>query len=251
MKSRSLTSGMVWTVALVCVVLPFVIRTHFEAELRQNREALRAQAERLQALRGGKAGLGAASNPADALSREELSELLRLRAQIGLLREQTNLMEKLGQENTRRKSRSEEQTGTPKSESQLAEELSADTVACMVTILQELPSAFERFAAEHDGKAASDFVELRNYLRRDGHRLTGVYTFEFVREEGPKPGDTLILREISPRSKDGKNVRVYGFVDGKAIEMSFPDEEQDGRDQIRWERAQLGLPPPVFQESRQ
>src|SRR5882672_6845504 len=104
---------------------------------------------------------------------------------------------------------------------------------------------------QHDGKAASDFVELRNYLTRDGHRLTGVYTFEFVREQGPRPGDALILREISPRSKDGKNVRVYGFADGRAVEMSFHDEEQyDGRDQIRWERAQLGLPPPVFQESR-
>src|SRR4051794_39999684 len=50
MKSRSLTSGMVWTLALACLVMPFVIRTHFEAELLQNREALRAQAERLQAL---------------------------------------------------------------------------------------------------------------------------------------------------------------------------------------------------------
>src|SRR5206468_3418904 len=104
------------------------------------------------------------SNP--ALSREELSELLRLRAQMGLLREQTNLIDKLGQENARHKSKPEEQAGTSKSESQLAEELSADTIACMVTILQELPSAFERFAAEHDGKAASDFVELRNYLSR-------------------------------------------------------------------------------------
>jgi hypothetical protein len=250
MKSGLLTSGTVWTLALVCLVVPFVIRMHFEAELRQNREALRAQAERLQALQSGKTATAAASNPADALSSEELSELLRLRAQIGLLREQTNLMEKLGQENARRKSKSEEQTGTPKSESQLAEELSIDTVACMVTILQELPSAFERFAADHDGKAAASVFELRDYLSRDGHRLTGVYTFEFVREGGPKPGDALILREISPRSKDGKNVRVYGFADGSAMEMSFPDEEQDGRSQIRWERAQLGLPSPVFQESR-
>src|SRR5438046_462328 len=103
MKSRSLASGIVWILALACLVVPFVIRTHFKAELRQNREALRAQAERLQALRSGKAGRAAASNRADALSREEFSELLRLRAQIGLLREQTNLMGKLGQENARRK----------------------------------------------------------------------------------------------------------------------------------------------------
>jgi len=251
MKSRLLISGMAWVLALACVAAPLIIRTHFEAELRQDRETLRAQTERLQALRSRKARTPSVSNSANALSSEELSELLRLRAQVGLLREQTNVMERLRLENARRKSKSEEQTGTPKSAARLAEELSADTVACMANILEELPSACERFATEHDGKAASDFVELRNYLTRDGHRLTGVYTFEFVREQGPRPGDALILREISPRSKDGKNVRVYGFADGRAVEMSFHDEEQyDGRDQIRWERAQLGLPPPVFQEPR-
>jgi hypothetical protein len=251
MKSRLLTSGMVWTLALACLVMPFAIRTYFEAKLRQNKESLRAQVERLQSLRNGRVGSAVGSKSADALSREEVSELLRLRAQIGLLRKQTNLAEKFGEENEQRKSRSEDQTGTLKSESQLAEELSADTVGCMMTILEALPSALDRFAAEHDGKVASDFVELRNYLSRNGHRLTGSYTFEFVREEGPKLGDALILREISPRSKDGKKVRVYGFADGKAIEMSFSDEEQGGPDQIRWEHAQLGLPPSAFQESHQ
>jgi len=158
-------------------------------------------------------------------------------------------MEKLRQENARRESSSEEQTGTPKSESKLGEELSADTVACAKAVLGELPSACERFVADHDGKGPTDFDELRNYLTRDGRRLTGTYTFEFVRDGGPKPGDALILRERSPRSKDGKNVRVYGFADGKAIEMSFGDEEQQGQGQIIWERAQLGLPPPVFEEA--
>jgi hypothetical protein len=251
MKSRLLISGMAWTVALACVVVPLVVRARFEAELRQNRETLHAQAERVKALKSGKAGTPSIPDSVDALSGEELSELLRLRGQIGFLREQTNLMQQLRQENARHKSREEEQTPTPKSESQLAEELSADTVACMATILKELPSACDRFAADHDGKAASNFFDLRDYLTRDGHRLTGVYTFEFVRGDGPKPGDTLILRETSPRQKDGKiNVRVYGFADGKAIEMSFADEVLDGRNQIRWEREQLGLPPPVFEESR-
>jgi hypothetical protein len=179
-----------------------------------------------------------------ALSSEELSELLRLRAEIGLLREQTNLIEQLKQENAQRNS--EQQIQAAKSQSQLAEELSADTVACMEAVLKELPSACARFATDHEGKAPSAFHELRIYFTRDGHPLTGIFSFEFVREAGPKPGDTLILREVSSHFRDGKAVRVYGFADGTAKEMIFSDQEQEGREQIRWERAQLGLPERTF-----
>jgi hypothetical protein len=248
MKSRLLISVMAWALALACIALPLVVRTRFEAELRHNRETLAAQAERLQFLHSKTGASNTRFNPGEALTTEELSELLRLRAQIALLREQTNLIGKLRQENAQLKARSEQQLQAPKSESQFAEELSADTISCMETILRELPSACARFAADNEGKPPSDFDDLKNYLTRDGHRLTGVYTFEFVREGGPKPGDALILKEARPRSKEANNLHVYGFADGRAIEMSFPDDE--GHDQIRWERAQLGLPPPVFQESR-
>jgi hypothetical protein len=248
MKSRFLISGLAWLLALACVAAPFLIRSHFAAELRRNRESLRAQVGRLRALSSQTTDSVRVSS--DALSREELSELLRLRSHIGLLREQTNLMEKLRQENARRSSRMEKEARAPKTEPQIAEELSADTLACMKTMLEEFPSACERFAVDHEGKTPSDFGELRDYLIRDGRHLTGVYTFEFVRDGGPRPGDSLILRESSPRSKEGNNFRVYGLADGRAIEKSFPEEELAGRGQIRWEREQLGLPPPVFHESQ-
>ena len=80
--------------------------------------------------------------------------------------------------------------------------------------------------------------------------MTGLYTFEFVREEGPLPGDTLLLREISPRERQGKTVRIYGFSDGRAVEMTFPDQGgEEGANQIAWEREQLHLPPPSFSRS--
>lgn len=249
MISRPLIFGTAWILALAGIALPLVLRARFEAELRHNRETLCAQAERLRNLQRKTSAASTSSNSADALSTEELSELLRLRGQIGLLHEQTNLAEKLRQENARLKAGSKEQLQTPKSESQFADELSADTITCMENILRELPSACARFAADNEGKAPTDFYDLKNYLTQDGHRLTGVYTFEFVRGEGPKPGDALILREISPRSKKTNMLRVYGFADGRAVDMSFPDDDGPGKEQIRWERAQLGLPPPTFEES--
>lgn len=249
MKSRQLISGMAWTLALTCIALPLVVRTRFEAELRHNRKTLCAQAGRLRVLQSKAETTSTNSNSADALSAEELSELLRLRAQISLLREQTNLVEKFRRENARGNAGSQQEPQTPESQSQFAEELSADTIKSMESILRELPSACQRFAADHKGKAPSDFHELKNYLTRDGHRLTGVYTFEFVRGEGPKPGDALIVREASPRSKETNSLRVYGFADGRAVEMSFPISDEEGESQIRWERAQLGLTPPVFEKS--
>lgn len=251
MKSRRLIYGLAWTLALGCIVLPLVVRRHFEAELRQNRKVLFAQAERLKNLQSTKTVPSTISNVADALSVEERSELLRLRGQIGLLREQNELVEKLRQENARLEARPEEKPQTPESESRSAEELSADTITCMEAILKELPSACARFAVDNEGKAPSDFYELKNYLTRDGHRLTGIYTFEFVRGGGPKPGDALILREANPRSKETNMLRVYGFADGRAVEISFPEDGwQGGKEEIKWERAQLGLPPPTFEESR-
>jgi hypothetical protein len=248
MKFPLLISGMAWAVALACIALPLVVRTHFEVEVRHNRESLRAQEEQLRVLHSKTKVPSTDSNSANALASEELSELLRLRGQIALLREQTNLVEKLRQENAQLKARPESQPQEPKSETQFAQELSADTISCMETILKELPSACARFAAYNEGKAPSDFSYLRDYLIRDGHRLTGVYTFDFVRGP-PKPGDALILREQTPRRKEDNMLRVYGFADGRAVEMSFPDPEGKGKEQIRWERAQLGLPPPTFKES--
>jgi hypothetical protein len=246
----ALLIGMAWAVALACIALPLVVRTHFQAELQHNRETLRAQAEQLQVFQSKTKVPGTDTNSVDALATEELSELLRLRGQIALLREQTNLVEKMRRENAQLKARPESHPQTSKSESQVAEELSADTISCMETILKELPSASARFAAYNERKAPSHFDDLRDYLTRDGHRLTGVYTFEFVRGEGPQPGDALILRETTPRRKEDNMLRVYGFADGRAVEMSFPDPEGKGKEQIRWERAQLGLPPPTFEESR-
>jgi hypothetical protein len=249
MKFPLLISGIAWAVALACIALPLVVRTHFQAEVRHNRESVRAQEEQLQVLQSKTKVPSTDSNAADPLTTDELSELLRLRGQIALLRQQTNLVEKLRQENAQLKARPESRPPTPQSGTQFAEELSADTVSCMEAILKELPSASARFAAYNEGKPPSHFDDLKDYLTRDGHRLTGVYTFEFVRGEGPpKPSDALILRERMPRRKEDNMLRVYGFADGRAVEMSFPDFEGKGKEEIRWERAQLGLSPPTFEE---
>src|SRR6185295_10189287 len=128
----------------------------------------------------------------------ELSELLRLRGEAGILRQQTNLLQGLREDHA--KSQTENVLPNSdegaKSQAELAQELSADTIASMKAIIAEFQPALQRFAKEHEGKAPTDFFELRNYFPlRAGHFMTGLYTFEFVRDRGPRPDDKLLLRE--------------------------------------------------------
>jgi hypothetical protein len=110
----------------------------------------------------------------------------------------------------------------------------------MKGILPAVPEALENFAHDHNGQRRADFSELRKYFPKvNGARMPGLYTFRFVREEAPKPDDTLILKEQSWRSLSGNAVKVYGFSNGQVVEVTFPDDDQAQRNFARWESQHL------------
>ncbi len=251
MIRRTLRHGLFYLLLVTSAATPLLIYARNQRKLQQNDQALRRQAVKLSALQADNARLKSfrATNHHHRLSNDEISELLHLRGEAGILRQQTNLLQTLREKNAQTSVEADAaRNGDSKSEAELAEALSADTIASAKNILAELQSVLRRYAAEHEGQIPQNFNELREYFpKQDGHRMTGLYTFEFVRDGGPKPGDWLLLREISPRYKAEKRLRVYGFSDGTASEQTFADNEQN---EIAWERQQLGLPPPVFQQSQ-
>ena len=160
---------------------------------------------------------------------EQLAELLRLRSEAGTLREQTNALRKLREEIRELQDHSIT-TPSPTSQRAPAEtgaELSAEIIDAMRNVCHWLPQASQLFANDHEAKAPTGFSELRNYFPKpDGRRITGLYTFEFVRDDGPLPGDNLILREGQARQgPDGRWMRVYGFADGRVVEATSDDRE--------------------------
>ncbi len=164
---------------------------------------------------------------APALSGDELQELLRLRGEVSRLRAQTNALPRLLAENLLLQSRPTNAPGpvVPLPAAERDRALAAEIRAAMQNILAGLQTAMEKFAVDHGGKAPTDFAALRKYFPEvEGRRMAGLYTFEFVRDEGPSPADALILRESGThRGPLGNPARFYAYRNGTIVEASPAD----------------------------
>ena len=126
------------------------------------------------------------------------------------------------------------------SPAELKAALCAELVEAMKRILPALPPALQKYALDHSNQAPEDFADLRDsFPLVAGRRMAGLYEFEFARDGGPKPGDALLLR-ASPgsRSWPGPEVHIYGFSDGRVLEVSSEDGHFDD-----WENQHLTSAP--------
>jgi hypothetical protein len=245
MNMSRLGFGIVSVVAVVSAAMPLATQRYGQTKLQKAQEFLEQQAGEMARLTSEKerlSRLAAGANPEQTLSAEQVAELLKLRNEIGRLRSETNEAHKLREENRRLQAAS---TAMPYPQSQLppAEleaELSAQTINAMKSVCLELPLVLQKFANDHSNQATS-LSELRDYFpTTGGHKMPGLYTFDFVRDEGRKPGDALILCEQGSRQKlEGTWARVYGFRDGSAVEVISEDDNFDA-----WEKQHLSSPPP-------
>ncbi len=240
---KSLHFGVCTAILAASIAGPILTWRHAQAALLDQSERLRQQEMEIAALtREHRYPTNTAPVDKAALREEQLRELLKLRAEAAALRRQTNDSAGLEPTNHRTDSETDRPAGSvaPQSEDELTAELSNDILAAMKGMLKELPGALDRFAQEHSGKRAAQFSDLRKYFPKvDGKRIPGLYTFAFVREEGPQPGDLLILKEQSLRSHGDKASKIYGFSNGQVTEITFPEDENTQRSFARWESQYL------------
>lgn len=242
--SRSVQTGILVVAIAVSVAAPWLVHRAARTSLREREARLQQQSARLAQLAAENQRLSnlATSAGAPELSAEQLRELLKLRGQVGALRDTVNTIQRLREENRVLESRSTnaQYPTAQNSPAEVDAQLSAETIEAMSNICRLLPQAMELFARDHNGQPPTDFLQLRDYFPKPGgHRITGLYTFDFVRDNGPLPADTLILREMSARQKpDDQWARVYGFADGRAVEATSDDREFRA-----WEKQHLGPPP--------
>ncbi len=225
--------------------IPFTLWRSAQIHLQTANQACAREAQRLAQLTAENQRLSnllAQVKTAEPLKTGQLTELLGLRNEIARLRGESHEIQMLREENRRLQAGQPDTAGHLPGEqtsAQMEAQLSAQTVEAMRNICRELPAALERFAAGHANQAPS-FSDLRDYFPAvNGRRMPGLYTFNFVRENGPQPGDTLILSEESSRTRaDGKEARVYGFSDGTAVEVVLENFES-------WEKQHLTSAPPA------
>lgn len=248
MKANLIGNWAVIVAICVAVAVPLLVRHNASIDAHARDESLRQQQEAIDALKAAnlKRRVEIAERKTDALTDEQLKELLRLRAEAGALRKRTNEIAQL--QYTSAQTRTGE-SSTAESKAKYAGDLSAELMEAARKLVTALPDAQERYAAEHGGKSATSFFELRDYFPKvDGRRMPGLYSFDFVRDDGPLAGDELILREsLGHKTADSRDAQIYAFSDGRAEEV-IPSGSVPYRVFFdNWERQHLNPAPPKGQ----
>ena len=231
--------GIAGALVAVSAGVPWVLQHQAEAELRARRGALEQQASRLSLLTeesGRLSNLVAQAEASPPLTAEQLRELLRLRNEKRWLAERTNVLARSA-------------AGTPDqaqlSWPELKAALSAEMIEAMKHILPALQPALQKYALIHSNQPPVDFSDLEDYFPLvEGRKMVGLQTFRFARQGGPRPDDALLLLgDTGRRPGDGNDVRVYGFTDGRVVEVTSEDGRFDG-----WEAKHLTSAPAGTEE---
>ncbi|MCX6923111.1 MAG: sigma-70 family RNA polymerase sigma factor [Verrucomicrobia bacterium] len=87
--------GIVGAVVCISLAIPLVIQTQSQAKLRKDNESLRRQLAQLASESERASNQAAQANSSESLAKDRLMELLKLRGEVGTLREQQKELERL------------------------------------------------------------------------------------------------------------------------------------------------------------
>jgi RNA polymerase sigma factor (sigma-70 family) len=174
------------------------------------------------------------------LADDQFRELLRLRGEVGRLREQTNLVGKLREENRRLES----------SIGKISEEQAVEAAkfkaygVCVVNAAKIIGTAFRIYANDNNNQYPTNLAECSNELGHITNFSGGIPldTFEMVKVGSASDASSwsIMLREKTPRqSPDGSWQRVYLMSDASAQVAIPPDGNFEAWEQ-NWEQNHAG-----------
>lgn len=242
-----LKAAIIGTIAVASVATTVVIQQNAQSRLRAENESLRQQVAQLtQAADESAAAAKASAQSSNALSDQQLRELLRLRSEVGALRTQKNELEKLKTEN-RRLAAAQARVGTD-------EESPEDRAKKMQTLMaiakmndsKLLLLGMLMHAQDNPAGALTNLDQVSPYLKTgtpDAPSFTGTNGFDLLYQGSifkiKNPGQVIVVREQQPwQGVDGSWFKAYGFADGHAELHKSPDGNFD-----EWERQHA---PPVI-----
>ena len=267
MTMTKLKSGIVAAIAVAGVATPVVVQHQTQVSLREKSELLRRQNGQLAQWKAETARLSnlvARAEEARTISQDQLSELMKLRGEVGLLRKQTNEMEKLKQENRRLQvgQPGSAQNSQPETGITVDEALKQAGIAKM-TYAKYWMLAFQLYAEKNGGLFPGNFDQAAAFLPDEAkveHNLKpGEFPpsgrkfgltpdrFEIVYSgtlaDIPNPASVIVFREKEAWVESGGWRRAYGFADGHSeIHLS-----QDGNFDP-WERQHMISPATTGQQ---
>jgi RNA polymerase sigma factor (sigma-70 family) len=216
----------------------YLWQQHEASALRSENADLTTQRDSLTKERDDAVAAAAAKNDQPDGLPADKEELLRLRSEVGLLRRQTNEINRLRQQNAELQSSLAETKQTKQEpedpDKQMAiEKMNNAKQICLGVIL---------YANDHQNQLPTDFSQLTNYFKNADDATAYNNQFEIVAQGSitnlSNTANTIAIRERQPWLSSGKWLKAYGFVDGHVVIMAQPPEGFDA-----WEQAHM--PPPA------
>ena len=227
MSMTKLKLGVISAVAVASVATPLVIQHQTQTRLRAENQSLR---QRVDDLAGENARLSNPGAPANSsqLSKDQLSELMKLRGEVGLLRRQTNELGRLWEENRRLQAslaRATQNAGQSQidtaTEQEKQEAIAKQQFIAKMGYARHWVLAFHEYAGAHQGQAPASFDQAATFLPDQARDETMLATnqFEIVYQGSlnaiTNPATIIVLRENEPQPVlTSGQVRTYGFADG-------------------------------------
>jgi RNA polymerase sigma factor (sigma-70 family) len=198
-----------------------------QSRLRAENESWRRQFAQMQAdndALSNKLALTLDSNPA---SDRQLKELMRLRGEVGLLRQKTNELGKMIRDDRKRL---ETANAQEPDETNPAEEQQRQVSIAKMGDAKLLALGDFLYSEKNQGQMATNMDQFSSYLTNSGQTLTGTNTFELAYTGSTtgmtNAGSVIMVRESQAwPTLDGKWAKTYGFMDGHSeVHVQISDD---------------------------
>ena len=223
----------------------FVLQHQAQEKLRTDNAALTQQIAQLQTNNQSLSNRLASAGDTQQLSNGQFNELLKLRGEVGVLRNQLDELGKLRAENGQIRKALADATQTLKSLPSPEQALFNKKRIQAVNDAKMIGLAMRIWAGDNSNQYPTNFDLMTNELGGVTNAIHFKEAFEFVNAgvADDRYPQMLVLREISPRQAlDGKWERVYGLADGSVQTIKSDNGYFDA-----WEKEQVQFNPPPNQ----
>ncbi|MGI8966407.1 MAG: hypothetical protein ACR2H1_10030 [Limisphaerales bacterium] len=232
MKSKNLKIKIICALLVASLATILIIQHQSQAKLRDENKSLRAQVDQLAQLTPENERLSKlVAQGNNSLAKDQLSELLKLRGEVGVLRRHNQQLVKMRVENERHR----EVAIVPNASTQSLKGTNEDSDD-IIYLMKQLTTTFQfTHSVVNPGQYPTNFAQMKESLPSN---LPLEQLFEFVPTSKPiddKNSRRMVFREKIPRQRpDGKWERVYGLVDGTAQRATSDDGSFEAfEDQVR------------------
>jgi RNA polymerase sigma factor (sigma-70 family) len=229
------------TLVIAAGTTAFVVQHQAQNRLRAENEALHRQMTQWQTDNETLLNRLATAHDSNPAPDRQLKELLRLRSEVGFLRQKTNELGRLEDHSRRTAGDSQASAETTPDEEQQRQISMAKMSDVKLLVLGEMI-----YADKYQGQLATNFNQIASYFTNAGQTLSGTNSFELTYSGSlsglTNPAAVIMMRESQAwPTSSGQWAKSYGFMDGHAEIHVQPSDNFDAFEQ------QHSIPPPSDQ----